>query len=327
MPRVYTDEYAARTIVVTTQHAGEGYVRKLRGLGVGVWVFALAARAGAARPVPRPVRRGGDHRGAFRGRLGAAQPGPERAPARLPLRSTRRRSSWRTSGRSRSWTACGPRRWRERSGSPTCGARLWARTRWCAAALSIPKGCRSMRLFLASGNAHKAGGVPVAGGRDVARAGRSSVRRRLGGMPPVAEDTGTFAGNARKKARALLEILPADSWVLADDSGLCVEALGGQPGVDSAYYAGPQGGSGGEPGQVGRGDARRARGAPRSRIRLRLGPRRARRLEARGFEGRCAGAPGARAARRGRLWLRPALCPAGARRRPWPRCPPPRRTG
>jgi diaminohydroxyphosphoribosylaminopyrimidine deaminase/5-amino-6-(5-phosphoribosylamino)uracil reductase len=39
MPRVYTDEYAARTIAVTTEHAGEGYVRKLRGLGVGVWIF------------------------------------------------------------------------------------------------------------------------------------------------------------------------------------------------------------------------------------------------------------------------------------------------
>jgi diaminohydroxyphosphoribosylaminopyrimidine deaminase/5-amino-6-(5-phosphoribosylamino)uracil reductase len=39
LPRVYTDEFASRTIVVTTQHAGLGYVRKLRDLGVGVWVF------------------------------------------------------------------------------------------------------------------------------------------------------------------------------------------------------------------------------------------------------------------------------------------------
>jgi diaminohydroxyphosphoribosylaminopyrimidine deaminase / 5-amino-6-(5-phosphoribosylamino)uracil reductase len=39
MPKVYTDEHAARTVVVTTAHAGEGYVRKLRALGVGVWVF------------------------------------------------------------------------------------------------------------------------------------------------------------------------------------------------------------------------------------------------------------------------------------------------
>ncbi|HEY1765241.1 MAG TPA: dihydrofolate reductase family protein, partial [Opitutaceae bacterium] len=39
MPKVYLDAHADRTIVVTTAHAGEGYVRKLRALGVGVWVF------------------------------------------------------------------------------------------------------------------------------------------------------------------------------------------------------------------------------------------------------------------------------------------------
>ena len=60
-------------------------------------------------------------------------------------------------------------------------------------------------------------------------------------MPPVEEDTGTFLGNARKKARALQAILPKGAWVLADDSGVCVDALGGAPGVESAYYAGPQG--------------------------------------------------------------------------------------
>jgi len=60
-------------------------------------------------------------------------------------------------------------------------------------------------------------------------------------MPAVEEDTGTFAGNARKKARALRDTLPGGAWVLADDSGVCVDALGGVPGVESAYYAGPQG--------------------------------------------------------------------------------------
>jgi len=39
MPGVYTDEFLARTIVVTTQHAGLGYVRKLREKGTGVWIF------------------------------------------------------------------------------------------------------------------------------------------------------------------------------------------------------------------------------------------------------------------------------------------------
>jgi diaminohydroxyphosphoribosylaminopyrimidine deaminase/5-amino-6-(5-phosphoribosylamino)uracil reductase len=39
LPTVFTDEFRERTIVVTTSHAGLGYVRKLRDLGVKVWVF------------------------------------------------------------------------------------------------------------------------------------------------------------------------------------------------------------------------------------------------------------------------------------------------
>jgi XTP/dITP diphosphohydrolase len=61
-----------------------------------------------------------------------------------------------------------------------------------------------------------------------------------GGMPEVEEDAGSFAGNAWKKASALRKRLPPAAWVLADDSGLCVDALAGAPGVDSAVYAGPQ---------------------------------------------------------------------------------------
>jgi diaminohydroxyphosphoribosylaminopyrimidine deaminase/5-amino-6-(5-phosphoribosylamino)uracil reductase len=38
LPRVYTDEFRDRTIVVTTPHGGAGYVRKLRDMGVQVWV-------------------------------------------------------------------------------------------------------------------------------------------------------------------------------------------------------------------------------------------------------------------------------------------------
>ena len=60
-------------------------------------------------------------------------------------------------------------------------------------------------------------------------------------MPPVPEDTGTFVGNARQKAIALQAGLPPGAWVPADDSGVCVDALHGAPGVDSAYFAGPQG--------------------------------------------------------------------------------------
>ena len=99
-----------------------------------------------------------------------------------------------------------------------------------------------MRLHLASGNAHKAAEFATL----AASAGLSVeivAAQGVGGMPAVAEDAGTFVGNARKKARALLARLPAGSWVLADDSGLCVAALGGAPGVESAYYAGPEGDS------------------------------------------------------------------------------------
>jgi diaminohydroxyphosphoribosylaminopyrimidine deaminase / 5-amino-6-(5-phosphoribosylamino)uracil reductase len=43
LPNVYSDAFAKRTVVVTTQHAGVGYVRKLRDLGVGVWVLESAS--------------------------------------------------------------------------------------------------------------------------------------------------------------------------------------------------------------------------------------------------------------------------------------------
>ena len=39
LPDVYTDEFRERTVVVTTQHGGMGYVKKLRNLGVQVWVL------------------------------------------------------------------------------------------------------------------------------------------------------------------------------------------------------------------------------------------------------------------------------------------------
>lgn len=42
MPALYTDSFRDRTIVVTTNHAGEGYIRKLRALGVKVWSFESA---------------------------------------------------------------------------------------------------------------------------------------------------------------------------------------------------------------------------------------------------------------------------------------------
>lgn len=100
-----------------------------------------------------------------------------------------------------------------------------------------------MRLFLASGNLHKAAEL-TAFATSAGAAGAAAIEivsaRAVGGMPEVAEDTGTFVGNARKKAVALRAQLPPGSNVLADDSGVCVDALEGAPGVESAYYAGPE---------------------------------------------------------------------------------------
>ncbi len=97
-----------------------------------------------------------------------------------------------------------------------------------------------MQLHLASGNAHKAEEFRALAAASGLALGIVSARA-VGGMPPVVEDAGTFVGNARKKAQALRAVLPAGAWVLADDSGLCVDALGGAPGVESAYFAGPAG--------------------------------------------------------------------------------------
>lgn len=56
---------------------------------------------------------------------------------------------------------------------------------------------------------------------------------------PEPEETGTsFVDNARLKAHAAAK--GAEMIALADDSGLCVDALGGKPGIHTARWAGPQ---------------------------------------------------------------------------------------
>jgi XTP/dITP diphosphohydrolase len=57
--------------------------------------------------------------------------------------------------------------------------------------------------------------------------------------PEVEETAETFVGNATLKATQLAPVLNA--WVIGEDSGLCVPALGGAPGVYSARYAGTHG--------------------------------------------------------------------------------------
>jgi XTP/dITP diphosphohydrolase len=54
-------------------------------------------------------------------------------------------------------------------------------------------------------------------------------------LPPPEETAETFHGNAEQKAVACAR--QSGLWTLADDSGLCVDALDGAPGVRSARYA------------------------------------------------------------------------------------------
>jgi XTP/dITP diphosphohydrolase len=57
------------------------------------------------------------------------------------------------------------------------------------------------------------------------------------GLPEPAETENSFAGNARIKARSAMKA--SGLVAVADDSGLCVDALGGEPGVHTADWAGP----------------------------------------------------------------------------------------
>lgn len=57
-------------------------------------------------------------------------------------------------------------------------------------------------------------------------------------LPSVVEDGLTFEANARKKAEAYSRYVPGEI-VVADDSGLEIDALNGAPGVHSARYAAP----------------------------------------------------------------------------------------
>jgi len=53
----------------------------------------------------------------------------------------------------------------------------------------------------------------------------------------VIEDGETFAANAERKA--IQQARHLNEWVLGEDSGMCVDALGGAPGIFSARFSGP----------------------------------------------------------------------------------------
>jgi XTP/dITP diphosphohydrolase len=92
-----------------------------------------------------------------------------------------------------------------------------------------------VKLVLASGNPGKLREI----GALLAPLGMTVIPQDHLGIAEADEPHATFLENALAKARhaSLASGLPA----LADDSGLCVEALGGEPGVHSAYYAGREG--------------------------------------------------------------------------------------
>lgn len=62
---------------------------------------------------------------------------------------------------------------------------------------------------------------------------------QLPDVPEIAEEGKTFLANASAKAQGVAIV--AKQWTLAEDSGLVVPALGNEPGVDSAIYAGTHG--------------------------------------------------------------------------------------
>ncbi len=89
-----------------------------------------------------------------------------------------------------------------------------------------------MRVVLASNNAHKLAELHLL----LARTGIELVAQGSLHIPEADEPFATFVENALAKARHAARA--SHGPALADDSGLCVDALNGFPGVDSAVFAG-----------------------------------------------------------------------------------------
>lgn len=91
------------------------------------------------------------------------------------------------------------------------------------------------RLIVATRNAHKTAEIRAMIGSRFEVLNSNDVPDT-----PEVEETGTtFLENARLKALAVSRVV--DGWVLSDDSGLEVDALGGAPGVWSSSYGGVEG--------------------------------------------------------------------------------------
>ena len=99
-------------------------------------------------------------------------------------------------------------------------------------------------LLIATRNAHKVGEIQAILGAQF----RCLTLKEFPDAPPVIENADTFAGNATKKAWELAKWqkgkhstsniqLSTPNFILADDSGLEVDALNGAPGVHSARFA------------------------------------------------------------------------------------------
>ena len=93
-----------------------------------------------------------------------------------------------------------------------------------------------MKLIIASNNAHKLIEIKAILGNVFAEI---LSMQEAGITHETVEDGTTFLENAEKKAREMAEI--SGCYALADDSGLCVDALDGAPGIFSARFAGEHG--------------------------------------------------------------------------------------
>ena len=91
------------------------------------------------------------------------------------------------------------------------------------------------RLLIATRNRHKTGELAALLGADF----QVEDLTAHPGMPEIEETGATFLENATLKALAASRHFGGGLLVLADDSGLEVDALGGAPGVRSARFAGP----------------------------------------------------------------------------------------